>query len=109
MAKRQYTLKEAREYIKEYYNLDWVNFEVRGDDGIRRSVKLSDFQEDRLYTFAYMTKGKNKEITILEITNNNLVLLSSFSSVSGFKTPRVSFKDFYTKIRTQDNKVEHGS
>lgn len=108
MAKRQWTLKEAREYIKEYYNLDWVDFEVRGENG-RRQVKLSDIQEDRLYTFAYMTKGKNKEITILEITNNNLVLLSSILSVSGFKTPRVSFKEFYTKNREKESKVEYGN
>ena len=104
MAKRQYTLKEAKEYIKEFYNLDWVNFEVRGDDG-RRSVKLSDFEEDRLYAFAYMTKGKTKEITILEITNNNLVLLSSLSSTSDFKGPRVTFKDYYTKNREKQNGV----
>ena len=104
MVKRQYTLKDAREYIKEYYNLDWVNFEIRGDNG-PRSVQLSDFCEDRLYTFAYMTKGKTKRISILEITNNDLILSTSLEFIPHFKVPKVSFKDYYSKVHNLDKEV----
>ena len=98
MAKRQYTLKDAREYIKEYYNVDWINFEIRGENGYRRSIELNDFVGDRLVACAYMIKGTETQITILEITNDSLVL-------SGFNHPKVSFKDFYSKNHTQEKEL----
>lgn len=94
MDKRQYTLKDAREYIQEYYNVDWVNFEIRGENG-RRNIELNDFDGDRLVAVIYIVKGTTTKISVLEITNNSLVL-------SGFNHPKVSFKDFYTQKHSQE-------
>ena len=69
MIKRNYKLQDIKDFLKEYYNLDWRHFYVL-DNGKTRSIRLHDFKQDRLFVGAIVYKGeKARKIRFIDVTN----------------------------------------
>ena len=69
MAERAYKLQDVKDFLKEYYNLDWRNFLII-KDGKSIAIKMRDFNQSCLRVPAVLYHGENeKKICWLSISN----------------------------------------
>ena len=94
MINRQYKLGDVKDYLKDYYDLDWKLFLIKDSyTHEERGVRMQDFDgifQTRLSVDAIVCKGTTRELIYLYVNNENL-------SINGLPQPKVKWKDFYTK------------
>ena len=98
MIKRQYKLADVKDYLKDYYDLDWKLFYVKDCfTHEERGVKALDFNDKyhtKLSVLAIVYKGTGRKMIQLYVDNESLL-------INGLPQPRVKWKDFYTKRHTK--------
>ena len=76
MAKRNYKFQDIREYLLEYYGLDWKMFLI-DDFGTERLVTQKDFNgKDRscLTVSAVVDRGSKRMTVWLNVSNHDMVV-----------------------------------
>ena len=79
--KKEYTLKEVKEFLLEHYNLDWRDKKVL-DYGGERDVQESDIKGARLETFLVMYRNGEKTAKIVSVTNAEFYVLGENNNYS---------------------------
>lgn len=105
MAKRNYKLKDVYDYLKEYYNLDWKQFQIY-DNNQERGIRMNDFDGNAktcLSVVAVVYKGSTRILIWLSVSNQDLSILGSSSPIlKGIAQPRVSWQDFLAQRHNQE-------
>ena len=104
MTKRNYKLKDVYEYLKEYYNLEWKQFQIYDNDK-ERGIRINDFDGNwctNLSVVAVVYKGSTRILIWLNVSNQDLRILGSSSNLlKGIAQPRVSWQDFLVQRYSQ--------
>lgn len=100
MLNKKYNLQDIYDYLYQYYNIEWVGYQVLGREG---GVRLRDYNTTLdnkviLRVAAAVYEGNKRKPVLLEVTDDYLV-------VSGYKEPEVKWKDFLANIHTTEQEL----
>lgn len=78
---RKYSLKQVKDFIKEYYGYEWRDYKVL-DTGEDRTPRQSDFRDSRFEVVAVLYKDGKRLPRIIGVTNSMFYILGENNDFS---------------------------
>jgi len=104
MAERAYKLQDVKDFLKEYYNLDWRNFLII-KDGHTIPIKMRDFNKTCLRVPAVLYHGDSKQICWLSVSNRHFQVYGYQDDKKSNRLKNKLWLDFITKRHSQEQSL----